>query len=158
MKILATFRELATNNDTKLMFALGVICFLMTLDLVTGVAKSQVSGTTNSNKGINGIIRKGCSLIMLVTLFPVSVLLPETAGDTVLWTIFVGYALMEFQSVIENLDAMDINVYFFKLILPKTEEAENDGKSDSGTSNQDSESGSGESSTGGTDSGATDRE
>jgi toxin secretion/phage lysis holin len=155
--VLEIFRELTTNADTKLEYALAVICFLMTLDYFTGMAKAYVAHKINSNKGINGIIRKGCSLIMLLTLIPVSVLLPNTAGDTVLWTIFVGYALAEFQSIIENLDAMDINVYFFKLILPKSEEAETEekqhGAGNSGISNQNSKSRGGESSTDSTDKG-----
>ncbi|HEL1760306.1 TPA: phage holin family protein, partial [Streptococcus suis] len=55
-----------------------------------------------SKIGINGLIRKMMGIILLTVLIPMSVLLPEQTGVAFLYTIYVGYLILTFKSLVEN--------------------------------------------------------
>ena len=52
--------------------------------------------------GINGIIRKIASIVLLVFFIPVSALIPAEIGAATLYTLYIGYLGMEVRSVFEN--------------------------------------------------------
>ncbi len=55
-----------------------------------------------SKIGINGLIRKMMGIILLTVLIPMSVLLPEQTGVAFLYTIYVGYLILTYKSLVEN--------------------------------------------------------
>ncbi|MFM0584256.1 hypothetical protein P7J61_08900, partial [Streptococcus suis] len=48
------------------------------------------------------LIRKMMGIILLTVLIPMSVLLPEQTGVAFLYTIYVGYLILTFKSLVEN--------------------------------------------------------
>jgi len=71
---------------------------------------------------------------MLLLLIPMSVLLPEKTGFMFLYSIYIGYLVFTFQSLIENYQKVKGNILLFKPILKAfehlTEEKSNDDKED----------------------------
>ena len=55
-----------------------------------------------SKIGINGLLRKIQGVVLLTILIPMSVLLPEQTGVAFLYTIYIGYLILTFKSLVEN--------------------------------------------------------
>jgi toxin secretion/phage lysis holin len=101
-------RELIKTEDTKILFILGVICIAMVIDFLSGTIAAKINPTIEfkSKAGIDGILRKITSVILLVFFIPVSVLVPNNIGTALLYTLYVGYLIMELQSILENYKKM----------------------------------------------------
>ena len=89
---------------------LSIICLLMIVDFITGTAAAWLNTDIkfNSQAGINGILRKLVSIIVLVACIPVSALVPVDMGVAALFVLYVGYMLMEFKSILENLSKLGV--------------------------------------------------
>ncbi len=118
------FRRILESPDGKLLYVLAVICLLMTIDFITGTVSAVINTDIefSSKTGINGILRKAASLITLVALVPLAILIPNDMGLTCVYTLYVGYLLLEFKSIIENLDKMKVDVGPFKIFLNNFEQ------------------------------------
>ncbi|MBS7576783.1 MULTISPECIES: phage holin family protein, partial [unclassified Enterococcus] len=55
-----------------------------------------------SKIGINGILRKISSIVLLLFFIPLSILIPNNLGTALLYTLYIGYLLMEIKSIFEN--------------------------------------------------------
>jgi len=101
-------RELIKTEDTKILFILGIICIAMAIDFLSGTIAAKINPTIEfkSKAGIDGILRKITSVILLVFFIPVSVLVPNNIGTALLYTLYVGYLIMELQSILENYKKM----------------------------------------------------
>ena len=88
--------------------ALQSLLVVIVLDYITGIAKSYVSKTLNSNKGFRGIVKKLAILCMVA----LAVIIDHIAGETGLIRTVVIYYLVanEGLSILENLAEMDIIV------------------------------------------------
>lgn len=102
--------HMAESPEGKVIYILSIICLLMIIDFVTGTiaAWRNTDIKFSSQEGINGILRKLVSMIVLVACIPVSALVPVEMGVAALFVLYVGYMLMEFKSILENLSKLGI--------------------------------------------------
>ena len=97
-------RQLTETDDSKILFILAVICGAMILDFASGTLAAWVNTDIEfkSKMGINGIIRKIASIVLLVFFIPISVVVPGVIGVATLYTLYLGYLAMEMRSIFEN--------------------------------------------------------
>ena len=117
--------------EGKVIYILAIICVLMIIDFVTGsvAAWRNPSISFQSQEGINGILRKLCSIIVLVACIPIAPLVPADAGVAALIVLYVGYLIMEFKSILENLAKLGVEITPLEGFLDKIEH-NNEGKDD----------------------------
>lgn len=119
--------------EGKVIYILTIICVLMIIDFVTGsiAAWRNPAIKFRSQEGINGILRKLCSIIVLVACIPIAPLVPADAGVAALIVLYVGYLLMEFKSILENLGKMGVEITPLTEFLNKVGKCNNnEGKDD----------------------------
>lgn len=116
MNMFEFLKSCIETQDKELLYILGLIAIAMIFDFWTGfcAAKMNPAIKFESGKGINGIIRKITSLMLMFFFIPVSVLLPNDTGVALLYTMYLGYLLFEITSVFENAEKMGISVGLFK--------------------------------------------
>ena len=97
-------RELIATDDGLVLFLLGLIVTMEIVDFLSGTFAAMINPDIDyrSKIGINGLIRKIMGIILLTVLIPMSVLLPEQTGVAFLYTIYVGYLILTFKSLVEN--------------------------------------------------------
>ncbi|MGQ7513585.1 phage holin family protein [Streptococcus suis] len=97
-------RELIATEDGLVLFLLGLIVIMEIVDFLSGTFAAMINLDIEykSKIGINGLIRKMMGIILLTVLIPMSVLLPEQTGVAFLYTIYVGYLILTFKSLVEN--------------------------------------------------------
>lgn len=132
MYMMDFFRELLMTEDTKVMFILGLIAIAMCIDFITGTFAAKVNTEIEfgSKKGINGIIRKLSSLILLIFFIPISVLFPLNTGIAALYVLYIGYLVMEVQSIIENQQKMGNKTDLFKRFIDSFKSSQDKDKDD----------------------------
>lgn len=118
-------RNLLQTEDTKILFILALIAISMILDFATGTIAAKINNNIKfeSQKGINGILRKICSMIVMIFFIPLSVLVPEGIGTTLVYVLYLGYLVMEVTSVLENLKKMGIDTSLFINFLKNIEKS-----------------------------------
>lgn len=118
-------RNLLQTEDTKILFILALIAISMILDFATGTIAAKINSNIKfeSQKGINGILRKICSMIVMIFFIPLSVLVPEGIGTTLVYVLYLGYLVMEVTSVLENLKKMGIDTSLFTNFLKNIEKS-----------------------------------
>jgi len=114
-------RELTGTQDAKIFFILGLIAIAMIIDFLTGTVSAKINQNIISQKGINGILRKICSMIVMIFFIPVSILIPEGIGIGLVYVLYLGYLFMELKSILENLKKMGIDVSLFKNFVDEVE-------------------------------------
>lgn len=97
-------RKLIETEDGLILYALALIVIMEIVDFASGTFAAIVNPDVEykSRIGINGLIRKVLGIFMLLLLIPMSVLLPEKTGFMFLYSIYIGYLVFTFQSLIEN--------------------------------------------------------
>ncbi|AGF87422.1 putative holin [Streptococcus phage phi5218] len=97
-------RELIATEDGLVLFLLSLIVVMEIVDFLSGTFAAMINPDIEykSKIGINGLIRKMMGIILLTVLIPMSVLLPEQTGVAFLYTIYVGYLILTFKSLVEN--------------------------------------------------------
>ena len=97
-------RELIATEDGLILFLLGLIVAMEIIDFFSGTFAAIINpGIEYQSKvGINGLLRKIQGIVLLIVLIPISVLLPEQTGVAFLYTIYVGYLILTFKSLVEN--------------------------------------------------------
>lgn len=129
-------RKLIETEDGLILYALGLIVIMEIVDFASGTFAAIVNPDVEykSRIGINGLIRKVLGIFMLLLLIPMSVLLPEKTVFMFLYSIYIGYLVFTFQSLIENYQKVKGNILLFKPILKAfehlTEEKSNNDKED----------------------------
>ena len=105
-------RAATETPEGKVIYILAIICVLMIIDFITGslAAWRNPSNAFRSQEGINGILRKLCSIIVLVACIPIAPLVPADAGVAALIVLYVGYLIMEFKSILENLGKLGVEI------------------------------------------------
>lgn len=116
-------RHLIETEDTKIIFVLGMIAIAMIIDFLTGTVAAKINNRIEfqSQKGINGILRKICSMIVMIFFIPVSVLIPGQIGTGLIYVLYLGYLLMETKSILENLNKMGLNIELFNKFIEEVE-------------------------------------
>lgn len=109
-------RELIATEDGLVLFLLGLIVVMEIVDFLSGTFAAVINPDIGyqSKIGINGLIRKMMGIILLTVLIPMSVLLPEQTGVAFLYTIYVGYIILTFKSLVENYGKAKGNTSIFE--------------------------------------------
>ncbi|MEZ7764496.1 phage holin family protein [Gemella sp. 27098_8_92] len=107
------------TEDGKILYLLSMISLAMILDFLTGIIAAKINSniTFNSKAGINGILRKIGSILVMVFFIPISVLIPGDTGTILIYTLYIGYLVMELKSIVENLNKMGIDAEALKNII-----------------------------------------
>lgn len=110
--IFDVLRAATETPEGKVIYILAIICVLMIIDFITGslAAWRNPAIAFRSQEGINGILRKLCSIIVLVACIPIAPLVPADAGVAALIVLYVGYLIMEFKSILENLGKLGVEI------------------------------------------------
>lgn len=116
-------RQLISTEDGMILYLLGAIAVAMIIDFLTGTIAAKINNNIKfeSQKGINGILRKISSIIVMIFFIPVSVLIPANIGASLLYVLYFGYLLMELKSVLENLNKMGLNIDLFNRFISEME-------------------------------------
>ena len=125
MKVITVIKGVISAVLTTLVYLIGgwdiamqCLLIMIVLDYLTGMGKSYVSGTLNSNKGLKGIIKK-LGLLVLVAVSQVVDVLLNMSG--VVRTFIIYYIVAnEGLSILENLGKMGIIVP--KFLVEKLEQ------------------------------------
>ncbi|GGI64761.1 phage holin family protein [Enterococcus alcedinis] len=108
---------IALMKEQNILYLLSVLSIAMVIDFVSGVLAAKMHQEILSKKGINGIIRKVASMILLVFFLPVALIIPGKTGIVLLSVLYIGYLLMEIQSILENYQKMGISITLFQTFL-----------------------------------------
>jgi len=97
-------RGFTETEDGRILFVLALVCAAMIIDFLSGTIAAWTNPEIEfkSKAGINGIIRKIASIILLVFFIPISVVVPGVVGVATLYTLYLGYLAMEMRSIFEN--------------------------------------------------------
>lgn len=125
MKVITVIKGVISAVLTTLVYLIGgwdiamqCLLVMIVLDYLTGMGKSYVSGTLNSNKGLKGIVKK-LGLLVLVAVSQVVDVLLNMSG--VVRTFIIYYIVAnEGLSILENLGKMGIIVP--KFLVEKLEQ------------------------------------
>ena len=114
-----TLEQAVSTTEGKALYILTLICIAMILDFLLGSFAAwrdpQVKFT--SQRGIDGILRKLASILVLVCCIPVSALVPAEAGLAALIVLYLGYLALELASVVENLSKLGAPVSGLKRFI-----------------------------------------
>ena len=93
-----TLEQAVSTSEGKALYILVLICIAMILDFLLGsfAAWRDPSVKFTSQRGIDGILRKLASILVLVCCIPVSALI----------VLYLGYLFYELASVVENLERL----------------------------------------------------
>lgn len=97
-------RNMIATEDGLILFLLGLIVVMEIIDFFSGTFAAIINPAIEykSKIGINGLLRKIQGIVLLTVLIPMSVLLPERTGVAFLYTIYIGYLILTFKSLVEN--------------------------------------------------------
>ena len=97
-------RTMTATDDGLILFLLGLIVAMEIIDFFSGTFAAIVNPSIEykSKIGINGLLRKMQGVVLLTVLIPMSILLPEQTGVAFLYTIYIGYLILTFKSLVEN--------------------------------------------------------
>ena len=112
-------------QEQKIIYLLSLLSVAMIIDFISGVYAAKLHKEITSKRGINGIIRKVASMILLVCFLPVSLIIPGQTGIALLSVLYLGYLFMEIQSILENYQKIGIDTHYLQKILTKLEERVN---------------------------------
>ena len=103
-----TLEQAVSTSEGKALYILVLICIAMILDFLLGSFATwrDPSVKFTSQRGIDGILRKLASILVLVCCIPVSALVPAEAGLAALIVLYLGYLFYELASVVENLERL----------------------------------------------------
>ncbi|MEG1504351.1 MAG: phage holin family protein [Enterococcus sp.] len=105
------------EQEPRLLFVLSLICLAMLLDLVTGLIAAKLSKQLSSKIGINGLLRKIASILLLLFFLPVASLIPLQIGSALLYAFYLSFLMMELHSILENYEKMGIKTLLFQKFL-----------------------------------------
>ena len=112
-------------QEQKIIYLLSLLSVAMIIDFISGVYAAKLHKEITSKRGINGIIRKVASMILLVFFLPVSLIIPGQTGIALLSVLYLGYLFMEIQSILENYKKIGIDTHYLQKILTKLKEKVN---------------------------------
>lgn len=112
VRVFAWLNQCVATLEGKVLYILALICVAMIVDFLVGslAAWRNPAVRFTSQRGIDGILRKLASILVLVGCIPVSALIPADAGLVALAVLYVGYLMMKLASIVENLDHLGVHV------------------------------------------------
>lgn len=90
-----------SEDNTKLLYLLTLILIANILDFIFGVVNAKFNENVpfSSKKAKNGLFVKIGYFILLVYVIPVALLLPEGIGIAALYVLYIGYLVIELNSL-----------------------------------------------------------
>lgn len=119
MHVLLWFQNLMLSEYGRLVGWLGFIVCLMFVDMVTGFIQAFINHDLKSGKMSNGILKKFALLIVLITIVPLTILLPDTVSTTLIVGIYAFEVMNELVSIMENLKRLGIATDMFNPIMKR---------------------------------------
>lgn len=107
------------EGEPNVLFVLALISLAMLLDLITGLIAARLTKQLSSKIGINGILRKIASILLLLFFLPVASLIPMNAGNVLLYAFYLSFLFMEIHSIFENYEKMGIATDLFRNFLQR---------------------------------------
>ncbi|MDT2827343.1 MAG: phage holin family protein [Enterococcus viikkiensis] len=107
------------EGEPNVLFVLALISLAMLLDLITGLIAARLTKQLSSKIGINGILRKIASILLLLFFLPVASLIPMNAGNVLLYAFYLSFLFMEMHSIFENYEKMGIATDLFRDFLQR---------------------------------------
>uniref|UniRef100_UPI00403F7422 phage holin family protein n=1 Tax=Candidatus Enterococcus willemsii TaxID=1857215 RepID=UPI00403F7422 len=104
-------------SNQRVLYLLSLLAVAMGIDFFSGILLAKIRGEITSKIGINGILRKIASMILLVFFLPVAKLIPGNTGMILLYILYIGYLFLEMQSILENYQKSGIDTRLFEKIL-----------------------------------------
>ena len=91
----------------------------MIIDFLSGIISAIFNKEIifKSNTGIKGIVRKISIMILLIFFIPISFILQEDMRNSLIYVLYIGYLILELESILENYKKMNIDISFFEKIL-----------------------------------------
>lgn len=132
-----TLRTMTDTQDKLIIFTLMLILGAMGVDFILGSLAARVNPNIEfrSKEGINGILRKLGSIVLLSYCIPLSILLPPGIGEGTLQLLYLGYLFFELKSILENLETLGIDAELFRLFFGKIKQIIFDKKEDDNDNN-----------------------
>lgn len=111
--------QFVADADHKAIYVLALICGAMIIDFLSGTLAAKINPNIEftSKVGINGILRKVASIILLLFFIPLAPLIPGGAGVGLIYVLYLGYLMMELKSILENYKKMGIGTELFEDFL-----------------------------------------
>ena len=111
--------QFVADADHKAIYVLALICGAMIIDFLSGTLAAKINPNIEftSKVGINGILRKVASIILLLFVIPLAPLIPGGAGVGLIYVLYLGYLMMELKSILENYKKMGIGTELFEDFL-----------------------------------------
>ncbi|MBL1224781.1 phage holin family protein [Enterococcus sp. BWR-S5] len=109
------------DADHKAIYVLALICVAMVIDFLSGTLAAKINPKIEfeSKLGINGILRKVASIVLLLFFIPLAPLIPAGVGVGLVYVLYVGYLLMELKSILENYKKMGVATELFEDFINK---------------------------------------
>lgn len=119
INLIKLLESLLQTADGRVIYILTLISITMCIDFLTGTAAAYINPSIEfkSKAGINGILRKICSLLLMIIFVPFVIAVDKTIGLTIVWTLYLGYEIMELKSIAENIEKMGGDVSLFMGVL-----------------------------------------
>ena len=118
-QLFSALEQAVSTSEGNALYILVLICIAMILDFLLGsfAAWRDPAVKFTSQRGIDGILRKLASILVLVCCIPVSALVPAEAGLAALIVLYLGYLALELASVVENLSKLGAPVSGLKRFI-----------------------------------------
>ncbi|GGC85845.1 hypothetical protein GCM10011573_14360 [Enterococcus wangshanyuanii] len=119
MKMFEYLDRFLVDADHKAIYVLALICVAMIIDFLSGSLAAKINPDIHflSKVGINGILRKIASMVLLMFFVPLAPLIPGGTGVGLIYVLYIGYLLMELKSILENYKKMGIGTELFEDFL-----------------------------------------
>jgi len=119
MEMFVFLERYVIDADTKAIYVLTLICIAMIIDFFSGTIAAKINPEIEfkSKVGINGILRKVASIVLLMFFIPLAPLIPGGAGVGLVYVLYLGYLLMEIKSILENYKKMGNDTSLFEKFL-----------------------------------------
>jgi toxin secretion/phage lysis holin len=109
-------QALIQSDDSKIIiFLIGTLIAII-IDMITGWTKSIVTKTPSSDIGTKGLL-KHLSLFSLITVLGLFSIFIGNFAILAWYALVIYYWLLQFQSVLENLDAMGVDIKGFNAFI-----------------------------------------
>lgn len=120
--------QFLTDADHKAIYVLALICLAMIIDFLSGTFAAKINPAIEfkSKVGINGILRKVASIILLLFFIPLAPLIPGGIGVGLIYVLYLGYLMMELKSILENYKKMGIGTELFEDFLKNIKKDDDD--------------------------------
>lgn len=116
MEMMTYLERYVVDADTKAIYVLMLICIAMIIDFLSGTFAAKINPEIEfkSKVGINGILRKIASMALLMFFILLAPLIPGGVGVALVYTLYIGYLIMELKSILENYKKMGIVTEMFE--------------------------------------------